>query len=240
MTKGFFTPQNRRLLNPAILKAISSIRTYLRFRQISCGGRIRTSPEEFEFFYMRHCAVEYDLLSLPFDGTLATLTPLQNAVRLTLFVFGFATYTRFEPSSAYTLAIVDQLKQELDRVGLATLWTSDLALWTLFFGAHISRHTKERAWFVTHLARNIGKLGLTSPDEMQEVLGRFFFLKIFTQASLLEIWDEARAVEQEHSPKELPNNGSEDSTNLAKIPPILKVLSTGAAFLAWDPYPVRG
>ena len=240
MAKGFFTPANHKLLNPAILKAISSIRLYLRFRQLSCGGRIRTSPEEFEYFYMRHCAVEYDILSLTFDETLATLTPLQNAVRLTLFVFGFATYTRFEPSSAYILAIVDKLKRELDLVDLATLWTSDLVLWTLFFGAHISRHTKERAWFVTHLARNIGKLGLTSAFEVQEVLGRFFFLKIFTQASLLEIWNEARAVEQGQSPKEVPNYGREDFAKLTKLPPTLKVLSTGTALLAWDPYPVRG
>ena len=84
MAQGFFTPSNRKLLNPAILKAVSSIRMYLRFRQFSCTGAITPSLQEAEFFYMRQSAVEYELLSLPFDKTCATLTPIQNAVRLTL------------------------------------------------------------------------------------------------------------------------------------------------------------
>ena len=194
---------------------------------------------------MRHCGVEYDLLSLPFDPTLEeALTPLQNAVRLTLFIFGFATYTRFEPSSAYTLAIVDQLKEALELVDTSTLWSSDLLLWTLFFGAHIARHTQERAWFVTHLAENTSQLDLGSVDAVQGVLETFFFLKPFSRASLLEIWDEAScSVEKEGRSAVKEDLLNHSSTKFAclveQMPPSLKALSTGPGFSAWDPYPVR-
>jgi hypothetical protein len=96
------------------MKAVYSIRKYIQFRRLSCTGVIQTSPEEYELFYIRHCWVEHELLSMPFDELLPALTPLQNAVRLVLFSFGFATYTEFEPSSAYIQAIVAQLKESLE------------------------------------------------------------------------------------------------------------------------------
>jgi hypothetical protein len=196
---GFCTPANRKLLNPAIMKAITSMRTYLQFRRLSCTAAIRTSSQEFEFFYMRHCAVEYDLLSMPFDETPSSLTPLQNAVRLILFIFGFATYTKLEPSAAYTQAIMAQLKESLEAIDLSALWTPDLLLWTLFFGAHISRQTKERPWFITCLARSIRQLELRSADEMQRVLLRFFYIGGFSRESLLEIWHEVSSAGQAHA-----------------------------------------
>jgi hypothetical protein len=204
MAIAFCTPENRKLLNPAIMKAIASIRTYIQFRRLSCTGAFRTSPQEFEFFYMRHSSVEYDLLSLPFDETLSPLTPLQNAVRLTLFIFGFATYTRFEPLAASTHTIVVQLKESLELVDLSILKTSDLLLWPLFFGAHLSMRTKERPWFISCLARAVLYLDLTSADDMQNVLLRFFYLEGFSRESLLEIWNEVRSVGQVHPSKNSP------------------------------------
>lgn len=201
---AFCTPKNRELLNPAIMKAVASIRTYLQFRRLSCTGAVQTSLEEFQFFYMRHCCVEYDLLSLPFNESPSIITPFQNAVRLTLFVFGFATYTKFDPASAYIQAIIAQLKESLELTDMTALPASDLLLWTQFFGAHISRQTKERSWFVNCLARNIRQLGLRSADDMQDALVRFFYLEGFSRQSLLEIWDEVRSLGQtyvEDSPK---------------------------------------
>ena len=189
---------------------------------------------------MRHCAVEYDLLSLPFDEMPSTLTPVQNAVRLTLFIFGFATYTRFEPSSAYTQAMVDQLKEALELIDSPALLRSDLLSWTGFFGAHISRHTKERKWFITRLARTTGQLNLKSAGDLEAVLERFFYLENFSRASLLEIWDEVTSVSQASPGRDLADHASTDFTYLMKIPPSLKEISTPTPFLAWDPYPVRG
>lgn len=193
---GFFTPENRKLLNPTIMNAVDSIRTYIRFRRLSCTDTIRNSHEEYEFFYMRQCCVEYDLLSMPFDKSLPALTPLQNAVRLVLFVYGFATYAKFEPSSAYIQAIVAQLKESIELVDLPALEIPDLLLWTQFFGASISRLSKERSWFVTHLARTIHQLKLKSADDMEEILRRFFYMGVLSRPSLLEIWNEVGSVDQ--------------------------------------------
>jgi hypothetical protein len=133
---------------------------------------------------------------MPFDKSLPALTPLQNAVRLVLFVYGFATYTKFEPSSAYIQAIAAQLKESLELVDLSALEIPDLLLWTQFFGASISRLSKERSWFVTRLARTIHQLELKSPDGMEEILRRFFYMGVLSRPSLLEIWNEVSSVDQ--------------------------------------------
>jgi hypothetical protein len=213
MATGFCTPANRKLLNPAIMKAIASIRTYLQFRGLSCTAAMRSTSQEFEFFYIKQCAVEYDLLSMPFDDGLSPLTPLQNAVRLVLFIFGFATYTRFEPSAAYTQAIVAQLKESLEAVDLETLWTSDLLLWTFFFGAHISRQTRERPWFIACLVRSTRQLEIRSADEMQGMLLRFFYIGGFSRESLLEIWHEVSSAGQAHA-EWVPNGPDTESAFL--------------------------
>src|SRR5271156_912102 len=65
--EGFSTPANRRLLNPAILRAITITRMYLLFRELSFIGVIQPALEEVEFFFSRQRSVEYDLMSMPFD-----------------------------------------------------------------------------------------------------------------------------------------------------------------------------
>lgn len=147
---------------------------------------------------MRHCNVEFDLLSMPFDDPSSRLTPLQNVVRLVLFIFGFATYTRFEPFSAWTQAIVVQLKESLELTDLSAVQPSDLLLWAEFFGALVSRRTNERPWFIARLARTVSQLGLESAEDMQAVLLRFFYLGSLSQGSLLEIWDQVTLKQDAH------------------------------------------
>ena len=131
---------------------------------------------------------------MPFDESLPALTPLQNAVRLVLFSFGFATYTKFEPWSAYIQAIVAQLKESLEPAYLVALGIPDLLLWAQFFGASISRLTKERRWFITRLSQTVCQLELKCVDEMEKVLGRFFYLAAFSRRTLLEIWAEVSPI----------------------------------------------
>jgi len=197
--KGFSTPANRRLLNPAILRAIASTRMYLLFRELSFIGVIQPALGEVEFFFSRQRSVEYELMSMPFDMPPPALTLIQEAVRLTLMTFAFSASTRFVPMSAYTLFLVHKLKEALELLDLDSLWSSDLLLWLLFFGAHISRHLEERTWFIACLARNTTQLDLTSADAVQEVLLKFFYSERFSRDSLLEIWDEIGSFRQASS-----------------------------------------
>ena len=215
--KGFSTPANGRLLNPAILRAVASTRMYLLFRELSFIGVIQPALGEVEFFYSRQRSVEYDLLSMPFNMPPPALTSIQEAVRLGLMIFGFAASTRFVPMSAYTLFLVHKLKETLELVDLGSLWSSDLLLWLLFFGAHISRHLEERTWFIACLARNTTQLDLTSADAAQEVLLKFFNLERFSRDSLLEIWDEISSFRQASSTEDLQSHATTGFVDLMEI-----------------------
>src|SRR5947209_3839561 len=111
-------------------------------------------------------------------------------------IFAFAASIKFVPMSAYTLFLVYKLKETLGPLDLDPLWSSDLLMWVLLFGAHISRHLEERAWFIACPARSTIQLDLTSSDAVQEVLLNLFYLKRFYRDSLLEIWDEISSFQQ--------------------------------------------
>ena len=215
--KGFFTPANRRLLNPAIMRALARTRMYLLFRELSFIGITQPALEEVEFFYSKQRSVEYDVLSMPFDMPPPVLTPIQEAVRLSLMIFAFAASTKFVPMSAYTLFLVHKLKETLEPLDLDSLWSSDLLLWVLFFGAHISRHLEERKWFIACLARNTTQLDLSSADAVQEVLLNLFYFERFYRDSLLEIWDEISSVRQASSTEGSRSHVTTGFTNLMEI-----------------------
>jgi hypothetical protein len=95
------------------------------FRELSFIGVIQPVAEEIELLYSRQRAVEYDLLSMPFDMPPPALTSIQEAVRLSLMIFAFAASTRFVPMSAYTLFLVHKLKETLELLDWGSLWSSD-------------------------------------------------------------------------------------------------------------------
>lgn len=215
--KAFFAPANRRLLNLDIMRALARTRMYLLFGELSFIGVIQPALEEIEFFYSKQRSVEYDVLSMPFDMTPPVLTPIQEAVRLSLMIFAFAASTKFVPMSAYTSILAYKLKETLKPLDLGPFWSSDLLLWVLFFGAHVSKHLEERTWFIACLARNTTQLDLTSAYAVQQVLLNFFYFERLYRDSLLEIWDEISSFRQASSAEDSQSHATTGFTNLMEI-----------------------
>jgi hypothetical protein len=63
-------------------------------------------------------------------------------------------------------------------------------LWVLFIGAHTSHGQSERPWFVAQLAGSISVLGLHSREEMKAALTKFFYVELYFEKSLDDIWEE--------------------------------------------------
>jgi hypothetical protein len=134
--------------------------------------------------------VDYHLLSLPFQ---IRLTPLQESVRISLFIFYYLTLLRFAPA-----VMSEMLQASLQKTDLPSFWSpySSLLLWVIFVGVHVSRTKKERPWFVFYLARGVKLLEIQTLDQLRDVLSRFFYLDRLFGKSLTKIWEEVSLVAQ--------------------------------------------
>jgi hypothetical protein len=128
------------------------------------------------------------------EDKISQLTPPQESVRLSLFIFYYLTLLRFEPA-----VISNMLKLSLQKINLPSFWAPhqrhhSLLLWVMFVGARVSQSKKERPWFIFYVARGMRFLALQSIDQLRDVLSRYFYLDRLFGESLTKIWKEVNLV----------------------------------------------
>jgi hypothetical protein len=191
---GFWTQPAIEALGLDFLELIAKRRIYTLFREISSGESTWPSAEELEYFTLTELSVDYNLMLMLFESKPSRLTPVQESVGLAFLMFGHISSTSFQPASwwSWMRSMNKQLLDALEQTSLSDLWGQNamLALWVLFIGAHTSHGQSERPWFVAQLAGGISVLGLHSRDEMKAALTKFFYVELYFEQSLDDIWEE--------------------------------------------------
>jgi hypothetical protein len=190
MASAFHDHETASLLGDTLLQYVVHHREFVLFKYLILIGDVTASIDDLELIFDVNHLTDYHLLSLPFN---VALSPIQEFTRLALYISAWLNTLSFEPSLAYTKALIQQLQEALQRLELPPNPISALKLltWQLFVGAHISRTRAERPWFIQHLARAIQLLGLESADQLSELLYKFFYMKRIYWRSLPQIWVEA-------------------------------------------------
>ena len=128
MASSFYAGPSVNLLGPRLLDLVAQRRRFLLSKEIWASGRVQVSLDELEYFTPTEQSVDYGLLCLPFQAEGSNLTPLQETVRLALFVFGYAIFLRHEPFAAYTRALITQLRESLLKTDLPEYWAPSCSL----------------------------------------------------------------------------------------------------------------
>ena len=192
---SFLQPQNLPLLGSELLSTILSRRT-ASLLQILCNtGYLDLSASDFHYFCLQVRSTEYQLVTMPSS---VPLTPLQEAIRLALLSFSFAsTAPPKRLTSAYACCFASELGTALmDSLrsgcwGASGDYTNDLLLvWTLFTAVHASPGRKERTWLVIQLSKCLARGGYMDMESVREVLEGYFYLECVNGRTLKQVWDE--------------------------------------------------
>lgn len=188
---SFFRPATADALGSKLLHLISEQRSYIRFMELCVLDLVRPTYEEMRVAYATQFSIEYQLLSLPFEETDKPLTPLQETVRLALYVSAQPIVHVSKPSAAVFRAIAAQLKESVERVDMLALCNNnrELLLWVLFVIAHISKGEEEWIWCVTRISQVVESLGLSTVKQIEDALRGFYHLGESFSATI----EEARA-----------------------------------------------
>lgn len=187
-------PEAADLLSPRLLQNISDRRWNTVFHELCVTGVLKPTGQDLELFYRKYRTAGYELVLL---GSSLLLTPKQEAIRLALLVFEFGNVLKSQKAtSAYSQALVAQLKSALEQTNLSSSWAPhcDMLLWILFIGAYSSKDRPERIWFTIQLARGVNLYGVQDAYEFRNLLLAFFYLDRIHRKSLIEVWDEAALV----------------------------------------------
>ena len=145
--------------------------TWVCFEQI---GTFPFPPLEKRHISIKRVNIDHRLLSYTLDHPFeSSSSPIQEVVRLAIIVYSSAHYNVVQPSSRVARALILDLKEALEWTDLRNYWclpaqetaqigseapsdnyaASNVLLWVLFLGAHISLGQSERAWFVAALCK---------------------------------------------------------------------------------------
>lgn len=187
---SFFRPSVVALLGTDLLQLVDSQRQCTLFTLLHSQGSSDPPLEQIQQAYAQGIALEHQLLSLPFDPGKPSLTPQQDAVRLTLFVFAQPTVLMMKPLCAFARAMAGQIKEALGNTDLLSMWNSnsDLLLWVLFIGAFISRWQDEWGWFVGHIRNAVRASCTQTLEELEELLLGFFYIRENFGYALHSVW----------------------------------------------------
>lgn len=206
MSSAFNDPEIASLLGDRLLQYVTRHQEFVLLKYLISTGEISASNDDLELIFDLHHLADYHLLKLPFE---AMLSPIQESTRLALYISAWLNTLNFEPGVAYTDALIHQLQDALQRLDLPPFGMAAfrLLIWELFVGAHISRTRSERPWFIRHLARAAGFLGLESASQLRQLLLGFFYMEKIYGQSLPHIWEETQSAIQAlvARPLSLPN-----------------------------------
>lgn len=77
------------MLSGRLLELIAQRRKFVFFKELVLNASLNPTTEELEYFLVSEQVVDYHLLCLPFE---TQLTPLQESVSLSLFIFYYLTF----------------------------------------------------------------------------------------------------------------------------------------------------
>lgn len=106
----FFAASNADLIGPALLGIISEQRRCVLFKQLCLARRLIPTYEDIQTIDTTQMATDYQLLHLPFTTNGSNLTPMQDAVRLAVYIFAQAIMTVANQFSAFSRSMSTQLK----------------------------------------------------------------------------------------------------------------------------------
>ena len=190
-TTGFFRTSKADVLCSELLQIICRQRLYIAIRGLGSTGVIELGPSEMQAISKTQMQVDYRLLCLPFEGQNdSTLSPIQNIVRLSLFVFAQPIVNIVKSSSAFNRSMTLQIRASLEQIDLCSLegTSPDLLTWVLFILGHISRGQPEYGWAASHLARLLRKMQLESIDDLRDVLSEFYYFDNSFEETLKDVW----------------------------------------------------
>ena len=190
---GYYSSDIEDLLGHHLMEPIRRTRLYFRYWCLIYDGVMSQELEDSQYFFALQQAIDFEILSIPFEDSDNKATPTQEAVCLSLFL---------SPPSPVPIckardAIVSHLRNALSKTDLSGSWSpcTELLVWVLFAGVQVSDSSNDdRIWFMQHLARCVLQLGLETAEELGQVLEGFFYLNSFSNEILLEVWDHVAPV----------------------------------------------
>ena len=200
MAIGILDAEVRTRFSAKLIEAFQDLREVTLYREFFHTHNCRISAAEDEYFVLKSYHLRYVAISIPFDDNTSSNEPkmlgFQEACRLALLIFWNANLMSATPSSAFFRYLTTALKAALEKSELKTFWhpNTDLLMWVLFLGAHISAGQSERPWYVLNLARGSWLKGLREKDDFRALLMRFYYIDRVYAKSLQDIWEEVKMV----------------------------------------------
>ena len=151
---------------------------------------IQPTPQEVRAAFIMQIAVEYQLVSIQLDKTTAPLTPLQDSVRLALYLSTQPLIYVTRPNSAYVRNLATQIKDSLEEVDVQSLDVShrELLLWMLFITAHNSKGEEGWTWCVPRIVEMIDFLGYSVVEQVENMLRGFYHFGDLFTATIIDAW----------------------------------------------------
>jgi hypothetical protein len=162
-------------------------------------GTLLFQPLEKRYISIKRVNIDHRFLSYAFDHPDdVSHSPVQEVVRLAYILYSRSYYGIVQPASVVARALVADLKAALEQSDLRGLWNdaSNVLLWVLFLGAHMSAGQVERGWFVTAMCkiRSDKMRGDKSWFGARRVLlGCYYSDRVFME-SLKRVWKEVETL----------------------------------------------
>ena len=192
-----FRPANLSILGESLPQIILKQQRFLRFKELCETKQLLPSSEDIQYTYTLQVASDFDLLDLPYTSA-KDLTPIQDAVRLALYIIAQPIVRIATTSSAFSRAMAQQLKKAIDRCDKAELWVAnaDLLLWVIFVATYVSHGQEEWSSLIAYMAMTVEAFGIETESEMEEMLSGSVYVKKFCGEALGRAWRDVEVILQ--------------------------------------------
>jgi hypothetical protein len=140
-------------------------------------------------------ALERRILSFPYNHSIALSLPdtrIQNCVRIAILIYTNTTLLNNIP--LYHLRrLLPTLRPAQEKMELEVFWApfGDLLLWGFCMGTFVAEGSSDEFFFTGLMKRTADFLLIsewTELEELEELLGEFFYLKRVHEEGLRRIW----------------------------------------------------
>jgi hypothetical protein len=185
----FLNTATAKVLGSELVQLLSELHNYTEFMESCALNIVQPTNEEMRLVYATQIYIEYQLLSLPFEKADYPLMPLQECVRLSLYVSTQPLYFVSSPSAAFIRTMASQLKESLERVEEFATGVScrEVILWVLLVIAQISKGEKLWTWCVAQISSVAESLGLSTAEQVKGVLRGFCYIREPFSVTIVQI-----------------------------------------------------
>lgn len=197
----FFDESKKRLLTPQLLNLITQQCQYISFNSLCAMGGLDPADQDSDAAASLQMMVEYELLSLPFEGSRLRRLPYSDAIRLALFVFGQPICTIINPTSSFARSVSAQLRRKLETASctLRRKANRDLSIWLLFITAYVSYGQQDCVWAIGILSELVSEEQIETVEQFEELLCGFYCIDMWFRGTVKKVWDDVKIV---HSARE--------------------------------------